>query len=101
MAQVKAPSLMGRGTWSLAALDHRVAGILGRRAELLLDADQLVVLGQAIRAGERTGLDLTAVERDGEVGNGRILGFTRTVRHDRGVAGAVRGIDGVERLGQR
>ena len=39
--------------------------------------------------GRRAGLDLAAVGGDGEVGDGRVLGLARPVRHDRGVAGAV------------
>jgi hypothetical protein len=44
-------------------------------AELLLDAQQLVVLRDALAAGGRAGLDLARVDRDGEVGDGRVLGL--------------------------
>lgn len=41
-----------------------MTGELGRRAQTFLDADQLVVLGQAVGAGQRAGLDLAGVEFD-------------------------------------
>jgi len=64
------------------------AGISHRVAEVFLDAQQLVVLGDAIRARERTGLDLHGIEADGNVGNGRILGFAGAMRDHRRIAGA-------------
>jgi hypothetical protein len=54
-------------------------------ADIFLDADQLVVLGQPVRARQRAGLDLAAVGGDREVGDGRILGLARAVRHHRRV----------------
>ena len=86
------------------ASDRRegVAAAVGRGlAELLLDAQQLVVLGDPVAAGRRAGLDLAAVGGDGEVGDGGVLGLARAVRHHRGVAAAVRQLDRVERLGER
>ena len=41
--------------------------------ELGLDAQQLVVLGDALAAGRRAGLDLAGAGRDGEVGDRRVL----------------------------
>ena len=69
--------------------------------EVLLDAQQLVVLGDAVGAGQRAGLDLPAVGGHGEVGDGRVLGLARAVADHRGVAGARGHLDGVEGLGQR
>src|SRR5215216_4733884 len=51
------------------AAEHGAAGIAGRFAEALLDADQLVVFGEAIGAGQRAGLDLSAIGRHREVGD--------------------------------
>ena len=51
--------------------------------------------------GERAGLDLPAIGRDREIGDGRILGLAGAVRHDGGIAGALRHLDGGQRLGQR
>src|SRR5215510_3819686 len=59
------------------------AGILRLVAELLLDAQELVVLGGAVGAGERAGLDLPAIGGDRQVGNGRILGLAGAMRHHR------------------
>src|SRR5256886_2787254 len=43
--------------------------------ELGFDAQQLVVLGDAIRARQRAGLDLRGGARDREVGDGAVLGL--------------------------
>src|SRR5580704_9849905 len=51
----------------------------GRFAQILLDAEQLVVLGHAVRTGRRAGLDLPRVHRHDQVGDGRVLGLARTV----------------------
>ena len=48
-------------------------------SELLLDAEQLVVLGHAVGAAERTGLDLSAVGGNCDVGDGSVLGLTAAV----------------------
>ena len=49
------------------------------------DAEQLVVLGHAIRAARRAGLDLAGVEGHGDVGDGRVFGLAGAVRNDGGV----------------
>src|SRR3954468_3327661 len=77
------------------------AGVPRRVVQLLLDAQQLVVLGDALAAGRGTGLDLTAVDRDGEVGDRGVLGLAGTVAHHRAVAGPVRQVDRVQGLGER
>ena len=46
-----------------------------------LDAQQLVVLRDAVAARGRAGLDLAAVRRDREVGDRRVLGLAAAVRH--------------------
>ena len=61
-------------------------GIRRLGAQLLLDAQQLVVLRDAVRARGRARLDLPGAERDREVGDRRVLGLARAVRHDRRVA---------------
>src|SRR5271166_633907 len=76
----------------------RVAGLI---AEFLLDPDQLVVLGQTIRPRDRARLDLSAVGRNREIGDRRILRLAGPVRHHGGVARPMRHIDGGERLGER
>ena len=57
----------------------------GRLAELLLDAQQLVVLGDPVGPGRGAGLDLAAVGGHGQVGDGGVLGLPRAVRHHAGV----------------
>ncbi len=71
-----------------------------RAAELLLDAQQLVVLRVAVRAGGRAGLDLAGARRDREVRDGGVLGLAGAVRDDGGPAGGVRHADRLERLGE-
>ena len=56
----------------------RPAAVRGGLAELLLDAQQLVVLGDAVGPGRRAGLDLPAAGGDGEVGDRRVLGLARS-----------------------
>src|SRR5699024_7001528 len=51
------------------------AGVPGGVPKHLLDAQQLVVLGHALRAGRGAGLDLATIAGHGEVGDGRVLGL--------------------------
>ena len=53
-------------------------------AQQLLDAQELVVFRQAIRAAQRAGLDLAAVRRHRNVRDGRAFGFTGTMAEDGG-----------------
>ncbi len=55
------------------------AGVDGGVAQFLLDAQQLVVLRDAVGAGGGAGLDLAGVRRDRDVRDGRVLGLARTV----------------------
>ena len=76
-------------------------GYVGARAELLLDPEQLVVLRDAVAARRRAGLDLAGAERDGEIGDRRVLGLAGAMRHHRGVAVRLREPHGLDRLRQR
>src|SRR5262249_44271228 len=49
------------------------AGVLGPAPQLLLDPEQLVVLGDAVRARGCPGLDLADPGRDGQVRDRRVL----------------------------
>ena len=62
------------------------AGVASGGAELLLDPDQLVVLGDPLGSRRDTGLVLPDARRDDEVGDERVLGLTRPVGDDRPVA---------------
>src|SRR5690606_14567102 len=77
------------------SLVRRLAG------QLLFDAKQLVVLGNAVRAAQRASLDLTSGSAHGEVGDGVVFGFAAAVRDHRGVAGGLGHLDGFQGLGQR
>src|SRR5581483_6890029 len=57
------------------------AEVRGGLAELSLDAQQLVVLRDAVGARERARLDLAAIRRDREVGDRRVLGLAAAVGH--------------------
>ena len=48
-------------------------------AEIVFDAQQLVVLGNAIATGRRTSLDLAAVRSHSKIGDGGVFGFTRAM----------------------
>src|SRR4051812_43831899 len=63
------------GMSALVPREGRGAGVPGGVAELGLDAEQLVVLRHPLGPRRGTGLDLTAVGRDGEVGDRGVLGL--------------------------
>ena len=65
------------------------SGIHTARPELLLDAQELVILGDALRAAGRSGLDLTGIERNRQIRNGGVLRFSGTMGRDGGIPGAV------------
>ena len=76
------------------------AAVDGVVAELFLDAEELVVFGDAVGAAEGAGLDLAGVGGHGEVGDGGVLGLAGAVADDRGVAVLAGQLDGVEGLGE-
>src|SRR5579871_5142605 len=79
--------------------DRAAAREAGGVGELLFDAQQLVVLGHAVRARRRARLQLPGVDRDGQVRDGRVLCLARAVRDDGPVARRGREPDRVEGLG--
>src|SRR6476620_5386603 len=91
-ASARALSLSIHGIfWAMTSgraigLDRRRPGIARRLAKLFLDPQQLVVLRRPIRPRQAASLDLSAAERDREIGDGRILGLARPVAHHRGIA---------------
>ena len=102
-ASGRAASLRARAIWppDREPGEGKVAGVARGVAERLLDTQQLVVLGDALATGGRTGLDLAAADRDREVGDRGVLGLAAAVAHHRAVAAVVRQRHRVERLGQR
>ena len=81
---------------------ERATSRVGRRGvELLLDAQQLVVLGNPVGSRRRASLDLSAVGCDREIGDRRVLGLTGAMRHDSRVAVRLRQCDSIQRFGER
>ena len=72
----------------------------GVAAEFLFDAEELVVFGEAVGAGEGAGLDLAHVEGDGDVGDGGVFAFAGAVAEDGGVTVAFGEFDSVEGFGE-
>mmetsp|Transcript_35903 Transcript_35903/g.94395 ORF Transcript_35903/g.94395 Transcript_35903/m.94395 type:complete len:425 (-) Transcript_35903:517-1791(-) len=72
--------------WREAELVARVDGLV---AELLLDAQQLVVLGEALRAARRARLDLARLQPHGEVGDERVFCLSRAVGGHHAPVGAL------------
>ena len=58
-------------------------------------------LGHPLAARRGAGLDLPTVHRDGQVGDGGVLGLAGAVTDHAAVAMSVGQVDGIERLGQR
>src|SRR5215207_9249144 len=72
-----------RGTGGAFELvEGREAGEARGVAQVFLDAEELVVLGDAVCARERARLDLAGVGGDREVGDEGVLGLARAVRDD-------------------
>ena len=95
------PAAQAAGGVGLLQVVERVAArVAGDVAQVFLDAQQLVVLGHAVRTRHRAGLDLQRIHADRDVGDGRVLGLARAVRDHRGVAGALGHLDRGEGLGQ-
>src|SRR3954471_425350 len=65
------------------------AGVDRRLAEFLLDPEQLIVFGDPLAAGRRSGLDLSGVGGDGQVRDCGVLGLAGAVGQDRRVAAAL------------
>src|SRR5687768_17861641 len=69
--------------WTSAML--KLPAVNGVAPKRLLDSQQLVVLGHAIRAAERARLDLAGVRRHCDVRDCCILGFARAMADHRRV----------------
>src|SRR5207302_8803699 len=70
-------------------------------AELLLDAQQLVVLCRPFASARTAGFDLSRVGGDGEISDRRVFSLARPMGDHRGVVSILSGFHGFERLGQR
>src|SRR3984885_8149042 len=74
------------------------ASVGGRVGEVLLDAKQLVVLGDPLAAGRGPGLELPRVGGNGQGGEESVVGLARAVADHASPASAVRHADRVEGL---
>ena len=73
---------------------------MGVFTKLFFDAEELVVLGHTVGTGSGTGLDLSSVDGNGEVSDGRIFGFTGTVGDHAGIAVCLGKADRVKGFGE-
>src|SRR5680860_1061999 len=78
--------------------ERRPAGKICHLSQLVLDAQELVVLGRPLSTSGSTCLYLPSIRSDGQIGNGRILGLARTVTDNRGVTRPVGHGHGIQRL---
>src|SRR5262249_50240480 len=88
---------------AIAGADPRqqLRTVAGCASRILFDAQELVVLGDAVRAAGRAGLDLPRVRRHGDVGDGGVLGLAAAMADDRRVMVAPGQLDRFQRFGQR
>src|SRR5690606_40689322 len=86
----------GRGAGLTIRRERAAAGVPGRVVELLLDPQELVVLGDPLRPRRRAGLDLAAPGRHREVRDGGVLGLAGAVAHHAPHPGPVGQVHGVE-----
>ena len=70
-------------------------------AQLLFNADKLVVLSHTVGTAHRTRLNLTRVSCYGNIGNRSVLGFTRTMGSNGGVTMTMSHLDSIQCLGER
>lgn len=94
-----APLLLGQNGGSLAADGEAVeAGVDGVLAELLLDSEELVVLGNSLRSAWGTSLDDTTTQTNGDVRDGHILSLTGSVADHDGPTVALAELSGLDTL---
>ena len=77
-------------------VERGLAGVARTALKLVLDADELVVLGDTVAAARCARLDLAGVDAHDQVGDRGVLGLAGTVAHDASVAGLLGGLDGLE-----
>jgi hypothetical protein len=78
---------------------EKLAGKHSLVSELLLDTEDLVVLGEPVGAARRTGLDLAGAETADEVTDEIVLSLARAVRHHHAPTGSLGHITCLDRLG--
>src|SRR3989304_3623384 len=88
-------------TLDLSSRKYTPARVARLRPQLLLDAQEAVVLRRALAAGGGPALDLAAARRHRQVGDRRALGLAAAVRHNAGPARRPRRRHRRQRLRQR
>lgn len=83
---------------NLPALEATPPGESRASAKLLLDPQQLDVLGDALRPRRRAALDLRDPGADNEISDCRVFRLAAPVAHHRAPAVLLRRLDDVERL---
>src|SRR5882757_3300453 len=78
---------------------NRATGKFCRGAEFFLDAQKLIVFGDAIGTGSGTGFNLARAGGDGEIGDKGVFGFAAAMRNDGVVSVFARKFDSVDRFG--
>ena len=79
-----------------AVIDGLDTKVFGGLAELLFNAKELVVLGDAVGAGGAAGLDLAGTGADGEIRDEGVFGFAGAVGDDAGEAETAAEFNGFE-----
>src|SRR5260370_16683161 len=71
----------------------------GGGAQVFLDAEKLIVLGDAVGAAGGAGFDLAGGRSHGEIGDESVFGLAGSMGNDGIVAGFTRELDGVNSFG--
>jgi hypothetical protein len=84
----------------LLSFEHASASVYRGFSEILLDAQELIIFTNTIRAGRRAGFDLPGIGSHRNIRNRRIFGLSGTVRYHSRVAGFVSHLNGIQRFGE-
>src|SRR5271166_3589205 len=110
--QPSSSSPQARPPWGTSRIRKQAAGhktsspplgpgtVHGVAAQLFLDPQELVVLGDAVGPTGRAGLDLAGVGGHGDVGDCRVFGLAGAMADYRGEPGAMGHLDGLQGFGQ-
>ena len=88
-------------TLQLYYLFKKERAVLGGRAQIFVDAEQLVVFADAVGAAGCAGLDLAGARCNCQIGDCRIFGFAAAMAHNGRPAGTASHINGFEGFGER
>lgn len=84
---------IGHGELHFSAVDRT-------GAQLFFNPEELIIFRYTVGPAERASLDLACVGGDGDIRDGDIFRFARTMGDDGGVAGFFSHFDGVEGFGE-